>query len=339
MKQWSMCQSIVSSLKPRFSRSQRSCPHCWISRAGTPSDERSVTQIQRCSSTTSRSCPPRYCRFVVRSSAQTTRTGRSSVVNEVRAGRSHSRVARAPSSRHPPPPRHPRALVGPPPLDVEQRRRRPPHPLRPHHPVVVLRHLHAPDGHLAHQTLVTAPRPARPQLVPIHRHHPIRPPRPPGDRLAPTGLPIERGHQLPLLGQLQPVQHAPHRVGARQPPAPDPARPPARPPQLLLQRVQAPQAHGEHREYRQPHRRRADLRSPPPIPQLGHQLPKREPPVQIAREAPEQRLTPPGAPAAAPTPGKSPPPPPGLRRTARSTAALAPPTPGGCRASGGGRGR
>src|SRR3989304_1384963 len=161
MKQWSMCQSIVSSLKPRFSRSQRSCPHCWISRAGTPSDERSVTQIQRCSSTTSRSCPPRYCRFVVRSSAQTTRTGRSSVVNEVRAGRSHTRGVRAPPPP-PPPPRHPLARVGPHPLDVEQRRRRHPPPLRHHHPVVVLRHLHAPDGHLAHQTLVPAPRPAPP---------------------------------------------------------------------------------------------------------------------------------------------------------------------------------
>lgn len=102
--------------------------------------------------------------------------------------------------RHQPSRRHHFPLGGPHPLEVQQRRRRHPHPLRHHHPVIVLRHLHAPDGHLPHQALATASRAARPQLVPIDGHHPIRRPRPPVDRLAPPRLPIERCHHPPLLG-------------------------------------------------------------------------------------------------------------------------------------------
>ena len=67
--------------------------------AGTTADGRSVTQIQRASSPTVSHCPPRRRRFVLCSSAHTTRIAAPAVGKDVRSGKSHSRVVRAASSR------------------------------------------------------------------------------------------------------------------------------------------------------------------------------------------------------------------------------------------------
>src|SRR3990172_3645509 len=86
-----MCQRLESSLKPRFSRCQRSWPQSWILAAGMVAAGRSVTQIQVLFSRTSSVFPPTTLCLSVSSSAQTTRTGRSSGGKEVRPGMSQRR--------------------------------------------------------------------------------------------------------------------------------------------------------------------------------------------------------------------------------------------------------